>query len=264
LFIFFYCFCRSFFEQEGSGLETERSITQYVGSRIKFFRKLKDYSLSEFADMIHKSKATMSKYENGQISIDVETLYSIAQALDVDMNQLTDFPVSNREKKLTFNSPFGNRDHVYIYYYDGRKKRIVDSYLCVQSAGGESKTTCMFYMDVASFTNYEKCQFFYIGEMNSFDIVSYLTLANQTNYMEQMGMCILNPLQYNRTTWGFMFGISYNPIAPFALKFLLSLNPLPDTELTVDQLLITKNELKLMKNLNMMLLNPSENENLRK
>lgn len=50
--------------------------------------------------------------------------------------------------------------------------------------------------------------------MNAFDLVTYITLINQNNPMERMEMCILNSFnfQQNQTTWGFMSGISYQPI----------------------------------------------------
>ena len=73
--------------------------------------------------------------------------------------------------------------------------------------------------------------------------------------MEQIGLCILNPFHHTQDTWGFMFGISYNPITPFGLKFLLSLKEIADSRLTLDDLILSKSELKMMKNLNMMLLN---------
>ena len=62
----------------------------------------------------------------------------------------------------------------------------------------------------------------------------------------------------NRDTWGFMFGISYNPITPFALKFLLSSNPVDEKALLAENLTLSKSELKMIKNLNMMLLNTQE------
>ena len=55
-----------------------------------------------------------------------------------------------------------------------------------------------------------------------------------------------------------MFGISYNPITPFALKFLISANQIPSSQLQPEDLVLTKSELKMIKNLNMMLLNTQE------
>ena len=59
-----------------------------IGNKIKFFRKKRGLTLVEFADILCKSKATVSKYENGQITIDIVTLYEIAEALGVHVEQL--------------------------------------------------------------------------------------------------------------------------------------------------------------------------------
>ena len=99
---------------------------------------------------------------------------------------------------------------------------------------------------------------FYSGEFRYYELFSYCTLYNQSNPMEQIGMCILNPFHNNRNTLGFMYGISYNPITPFALKFLISINQIPNSELKPEDLELTKSELKTIKNLNMMLLNTQE------
>ena len=60
------------------------SFSYHVGQRIKKYRKSRGYTIEQFSAMINKSKATVSKYENGTITIDVETLYDIARALDID------------------------------------------------------------------------------------------------------------------------------------------------------------------------------------
>ena len=61
------------------------SFSYFVGQRIKKYRKSRGYTIEQFSAMINKSKATLSKYENGAITIDIETLYDIAQALDIDL-----------------------------------------------------------------------------------------------------------------------------------------------------------------------------------
>ena len=64
-------------------------VNHYVGQRIQFFRKLKGFTQQQLADAIGKSKATVSKYEKGEISIDVETLNDISQVLGISLAQLT-------------------------------------------------------------------------------------------------------------------------------------------------------------------------------
>lgn len=65
--------------------------SEHVGSRIKLYRKHKHLTLEEFSKLISRSPSTVSKYESGKIIIDVETLFEIAEALTISVNQLTDY-----------------------------------------------------------------------------------------------------------------------------------------------------------------------------
>ena len=46
-----------------------------IGNKIRQFRQSRKMTLDELAPAIHKSRATLSKYERGEISIDIDTLY---------------------------------------------------------------------------------------------------------------------------------------------------------------------------------------------
>lgn len=63
--------------------------TCYVGNQIKSYRKAARLTLQQLGDAIHKSRATVCKYESGEISPDLETLYEISQILQVSPAQLT-------------------------------------------------------------------------------------------------------------------------------------------------------------------------------
>lgn len=68
---------------------TEReSITKEVGSRIRYARKSRGMSMDELAQAIYKTRSAISKYENGQISVDIATLYDIANALKISIYDL--------------------------------------------------------------------------------------------------------------------------------------------------------------------------------
>jgi transcriptional regulator with XRE-family HTH domain len=231
------------------------SISVYVGKKINFFRKQKNLSLEQLSLMIRKSKSTLSKYENGNISIDIDTLCDIATALDVGINQLVNIAPGPRISRNFPKTPFGAHNTLYIYYYDGRKKAVVTSLLTLSFNSIRNVYESEFYMDIPSFDDYEKCQFYYIGEMNSFDLVTYIFMVNQANPMERINFCILNQFHYDALKWGYMFGISYRPITPFALKFLTSITPLPPDKTTQKELSFTNGEMKTIKKLNMLLLN---------
>lgn len=206
--------------------------------------------------MIHKSKSTLSKYENGNISIDIATLCDIASALDIEMNLLVNYSCRPPVQHKFSVNPFGAHNELYLYYYDGRKKSVVLSLLALSFSDVKNVFESEFYMDIPSSAAREKCQFYYVGEMNAFDLVTYISMVNQANPMERMNFCILNQFYYNAQKWGYMFGISYRPVTPFALKFLLSETLIPPGKITPEALSFTNVELKTIKKLNMLLLDP--------
>lgn len=112
------------------------SFSYHVGQRIKKYRKSRGYTIEQFSAMINKSKATVSKYENGTITIDVETLYDVARALDIDLKCFIDYqpPVFHAQSVLPKNFYF-NQPRAYMYYYDGRVRQLVRSLLCFSPSG---------------------------------------------------------------------------------------------------------------------------------
>ena len=86
------------------------SFSYHVGQRIKKYRKSRGYTIEQFSAMINKSKATLSKYENGTITIDIETLYDIAQALNIDLKCFIDYqpPVFHQEQHFWQQSSLQN------------------------------------------------------------------------------------------------------------------------------------------------------------
>src|SRR3712207_7207635 len=90
------------------------------------YRKNLGLTLQELANQIHKSKASVSKYENGDITLDVQTLFEISQALHVPMNRLINFEDEKEYPAPAFinpsgKSPFYTSRRLYLYFYDGRR-----------------------------------------------------------------------------------------------------------------------------------------------
>lgn len=237
-------------------MEDPRStLYDHVGSRIRFYRKLKNMTQDQLAAAIHKSESTLSKYESGQISIDIGALYDIASALGTDMSQFVDYAVPKEAARQPVSNPFSSSDALYMYYYDGRLKQVTKTLLTLQNDQAQlNEIPCRCYLNVPSFAEPEKAKYFYTGTMNHFDLVSYAVLADQSNPIDRVSLCVLNSF-HNRETWGFMTAISYNPLTPFMVKFLLSSRQIPDSQVTPAALAFTKDELKMIKDLNMVLLN---------
>ncbi len=238
--------------------DLQKTLYNHVGSRIRFYRKLKNMTQDQLAAAIHKSESTLSKYESGQIAIDIGALYDIASALGTDMSQFVDYAIPREKVKRAASNPFSSSDALYMYYYDGRLKQITRTLLELENSRAQlNEIPCRCYLNVPSFAEYERAKYFYTGAMRHFDLMSYAVLTDQSNPIDRVSLCIMNSF-HNRETWGFMTAISYNPLSPFMVKVLLSPKPVPDSGITPHALSFTKNELKMIKDLNIVLLNTKD------
>lgn len=97
------------------------SINTHVGKMIRKYRKAANLTLQQLADAIHKSRATICKYENGDISMDIETLYEISQVLQVSVPQLTDIGRLQEEADHSSDTQPGkvrfSRQRCYIFIF---------------------------------------------------------------------------------------------------------------------------------------------------
>ena len=170
--------------------------------------------------MINKSKATLSKYENGAITIDIETLYEIAQALDIELKCFIDYqpPMFRSEPALPKNNYF-NQSLAYMYYYDGRVRQMTRSLLRFSHASDHDGIEVTLYMGVVSFSDPDRCQHLFTGEMKAYDTITHMVLTNQINEAEKLYICMLNPMQNRMPAVGLVSGIGSSPFfAPIALK----------------------------------------------
>ena len=218
------------------------SFSYHVGQRIKKYRKSRGYTIEQFSAMINKSKATVSKYENGTITIDVETLYDVARALDIDLKCFIDYqpPVFHAQSVLPKNFYF-NQPRADMYYYDGRVRQLVRSLLCF-SASGEG-IDVMMYVGVDNFREPDRCQHLFTGEMKPYDTITHMVLTNQINEAEKMYICMLNPMHNRTPAVGLLSGIGSTPFfAPIALKTLISKEPLEENDRLLTSIKLDKDD----------------------
>ena len=74
-------------------------IGKEIGKKIRDFRKMRGLTLEQLAGRVDKTASALSKCENGAVTLDVDSLYALAQALDVQVEQLL-----CREKLLRFSA----------------------------------------------------------------------------------------------------------------------------------------------------------------
>lgn len=73
------------------------SLSKQAGTAVREYRKIRKMSLEQLARMIQKSRSTVAKYETGEISMDLDTLYEISQALNAPVEAF--FAHLNTQKK---------------------------------------------------------------------------------------------------------------------------------------------------------------------
>jgi transcriptional regulator with XRE-family HTH domain len=229
-------------------------IGKQIGKHIRTFRKMRKLTLDELSNILHKSKSTVSKYEKGEISVDVETLYEIADALQIHVEQLLYYPPKRTVISSRNNSPafFSGVSQFYSYLYDGRSKSIIRCVFDVLSETENHQYKIMMYMNCKSLENYQNCENTYWGFIEHYDALTLISLVNRDTTMEKASIQILASYLDSDTKWGLFNGFSSRPMMPIAIKMLFSKTPLKEDSALINQLKVSKDDVRLLKLYNML------------
>ena len=211
-------------------------------------------TLEEMARILCKNKSTLSKYETGEIVLDIETMYDISRALGIHVEQLLyctpdRVPIQTTGVQTNF---FTGLTQFYGYYYDGRVNRIVPAVFEVLLLSEDHQYKIMMYMNFTDFDSYQNCGTACWGYMEHYDAITNITLTSQDTPMERAFCQILATQTTQDTIWGLFTGLSVRPMMPVALKMLVSKKRLPMDDTLVQKLKVTKEDIRLMKMYNMM------------
>lgn len=233
-------------------------INVYIGARVRNYRKMKKMTLQQLADGIHKSRATVSKYETGEITLDIQTLYEISRVLEISMNQLTDYHPEKEEQApaaLNFDgkSPFFKANRLYFYFYDGRYKHLKEAVIHIHKDIVDEGGCCEASMTLcASSGNGRSSEAYYTGRVLYSDMLIRFSFLNQCNKLEEDLLYIFNPLELRDFTEGLLCGISGVDLMPCAFRCLVALKPMEEYDKIQEHLMLTAKELKRWQKLNMM------------
>lgn len=219
-------------------------------------------TLQQLADAIHKSRATICKYENGDISMDIETLYEVSQVLQVSVPQLTDMGQVQTEADYPSiyaarKSPFFQAKILYFYFYDGRYNRMKDGVINIHEKEEDGSYRATFSICSVS-GNGRSSESYYNGSVLYSDMLIRFSFVNQYNPLEEDLLYIFNPLEFRTRTDGLLCGISSADLMPCAFKCLVALEKQGLNEELRKHLLFTKAELQRWKKLNMLLIDNYE------
>ena len=233
-------------------------INKYTGKKIRNYRKMKKLTIQQLADQIHKSRATVSKYENGEIALDLPTLYDICAALEVRMEQLCDYYEEPSEEEnvdvenYRGKSPFFKADRLFFYFYDGRYHRLKEAVIDIHKHTLLEDGCYEASMSIRSSTpSGRSSEIYYTGKVLYSDMLIRFSFVNKYNKLEQDLLYIFNPLELRSTTEGLLCGISSVDLMPCAFKCIVALHANEHYEELQEALMITPKELRRWKHLNM-------------
>lgn len=228
-------------------------ISVEIGNKIRQFRQSRKMTLDELALAIHKSRATLSKYEHGEISVDIDTLYELANALNIRTEQLLYTPTSEKAQLQREVTPafFQGLTRFYCYYFDGRNGKLVRSAFDVFSRIDVNQYKIAMYMNFKDLAHYQQAENTYWGYMEHFDALTLIELTNQNNPMEKASMQILASFLDADTKWALWNGVSSRPLMPVATKMLFSKKMLSEDAALIRELKVSKDDIHRMKYYNM-------------
>lgn len=230
------------------------AISEGIGHNIRVYRKKNNLTLDKLAELVCKSKSTLSKYEKGEISVDIETLYDLADALHIHVEQLLYARPARTGIKEKDNRPafFHGVQQFYSYIYDGRSRTIMESVFDIQSQTAPSQYNIMMYMNILSFESYQNCETTYYGYIEHYDAVTNILLTNQYSPMEKASAQMLASYLDADRKWGLWNGLSSRPLMPIAAKMLFTRKRVKKEDPILDHLKISKDDIRRLKLYNML------------
>ena len=233
------------------------SMREHVGARIHLYRKRQNLTLEQLAHLIHKTTSTVSKYELGKIAVDIETLYEIAEVLNVAVEQLVDYrgeAAENRSSKASGFFTLSSRFYIYQSFLP--VKRIVTS--CMEIVPDESSEydRAMLYYDINESEDPTNANWVYRGTVHYCGSYVTMAVANQFGgFKDDVFYYVKNPLWTRSTTTGLMLCCSQTLGNPVVAKVVFSTEKLHDEELLRDVLNINNREVtSAMKRTNYLML----------
>ena len=226
---------------------------EHIGKRIRLYRKQNNMTIDDLSAKLHLSPSTISKYENGKIAMDIETLFYIAKVLDIDINMLVDYQESvNKGVKDPFEDNFFKRSNLfYVYRYTGIEKRIFLDVIEIKPCEKERYDNVMVYLCCASEEQYAKCSKLFQGRIYYSDSSATLTAASKIRADGFLSAYFTSNLE----DYSFGLGTTNSDLfkKPYSTKLIASVKPLERNKELRELLKInSKTTISSIKELNML------------
>lgn len=208
-----------------------------LGEILRKQRKQKHLSLEYIGDHIYKTKATISKYEKGEIIPDFVTVLELCNVLDIDISKLAPSITGIYSSDLPFNT-----NTLYLYYLTSNK--LISSTIKLE-LGVNNIYSAHFYNGIKN--NAENPAYYYEGTVESSPTITYMNFRNISSdkmKLEQVQLIINMPLSNTSNYFNcFITGLTPN-FLPIVKKGVITTAPLDTSKIDIKKLKISKEELQ--------------------
>lgn len=219
-----------------------------LGQNIRIFRKMCGLTQNQLALSIHKSLACISKYEKGDIAIDIFTLQKIAARFQLPIGQLLpqDPPPGEKPDWEPQIPPFFRRSPLYLYWYRSKKQPLAQHVLEIDHA--TKKVTCFMEADRLS-TYRDTCKYIMSGKLSYKNPNIFIYADNPLIAGDFILLCFSPVDLFDSYTVGFLCCLnrSYHVTGS---KCFITDTPLLSTSEILQSILITREEIAELKRSN--------------
>ena len=203
------------------------NVDEKVGRNIRKYRMAYNMTLKELAVRLHKSVSTVSKYEKGDISLDISTFLELSKIFKVS-------PLAIIGDEI-----------------DGIGKVIVKSLIEQQAVEGKNnKYKVHLFNDVSEVKEPGECGGLYTGEYEKEGFIGTYMLHNQALKSEHIMISCVNNLVNPGQQLALVAGLSNYTMLPVTFKAVISEKEIVNKEKLMNLLAFNKEDLKLMKQMN--------------
>ncbi len=216
------------------------TLYQEIGYKIRSFRKTRNMTLSELADRIGKSIATVSKYESGEVAISIDALIDICKCFNIDPGVM--LPMTSTSSDEVNTERYGKfyEELLYIYWYNGGQNRVRTALI---DNRGSSRSHTALYMDINSPDEIEKATFIYTGKMDYSDTGTVFLYTNTMPPFDKMTVRVPSFTRRQPHRIGLMLALTYY-YQNVAVKVIAASVPIKDPSSLLHELKLTNEEIK--------------------
>lgn len=222
------------------------NVDKLIGSNIRKYRTAYNMTLKELSDKIHKSISTISKYEKGDISLDMTTFMDMAHIFNISPTLLLGCNADMTTKDTDYSDSAA--DTLYMYTYDSQNRCIIQSLIERYPAQNQDHTCkVQLFNDVKDFKQPGNCAGLYTGEYMKKGFIETYILNNQLSKSEYVMISCVDNLTNPNQQIGIITGLSNYTMLPVAFKAIISAIELTNKEAIIERLSFSKEDFKSIK-----------------